>query len=204
MKRNTWPFHGFWRPVLATEYTPPIQTTNPAMTVLSNIDYKDKYIWAATWENQQSEFAPNEDSDQPGHPPSLIRIFAVRLEKARVLSYPLSAQQRFWSDWVDAQADLSLRYAHMPFCWFCHDAAHMSWNSQYTSTTFSQYFHGRNSRLLTYFSPGFQVAHLNGLFTCCFTTNFHGLLWVPYESESHRTYHQYFHNRFTTPFASSD
>ena len=27
------------------------------------------------------------------------------------------------SDWADAQADLSLCWAHMPFCWFCHDAA---------------------------------------------------------------------------------
>ena len=41
--------------------------------------------------------APSEDSDQPGHPPSLIT----------------------------AQADLSLRWAHMPFCWFCHEAAHI-------------------------------------------------------------------------------
>ena len=24
---------------------------------------------------------------------------------------------------ADAQADLSLRWAHMPFCWFCHEAA---------------------------------------------------------------------------------
>ena len=38
--------------------------------------------------------APSEDSDQPGHPPSLIRAFAVRLKKARFLSYPLSAQRR--------------------------------------------------------------------------------------------------------------
>ena len=30
------------------------------------------------------------------------------------------------SDWVDIQADLSLRWAHMPFCWFCHEAAHVS------------------------------------------------------------------------------
>ena len=27
---------------------------------------------------------------------------------------------------VDAQADLSLRWMLMPFCWFCHDAAHLS------------------------------------------------------------------------------
>ena len=26
---------------------------------------------------------------------------------------------------VDAQADLSVRWAHMPLCWFWHDAAHM-------------------------------------------------------------------------------
>ena len=26
--------------------------------------------WAATWQNQQNECAPSEDSDQPGHPPS--------------------------------------------------------------------------------------------------------------------------------------
>ena len=37
-----------------------------------------KKIWAASWQNQQSVYAPSEDSDQPGHPPSLIRVFAVR------------------------------------------------------------------------------------------------------------------------------
>ena len=47
-----------------------------------------------------SDHVPREDSDQPGHPPSLIRVFAVRLKKAWVLSYPLSTQQRLWSDWV--------------------------------------------------------------------------------------------------------
>ena len=35
-------------------------------------------IWAASWQNQQCSYAPSEDSDQPGHPPSLIRVFAVR------------------------------------------------------------------------------------------------------------------------------
>ena len=49
------------------------------------------------------------------HPPSLIRVFAVRMKKAWVLSYPLSAQRRLWSDWVDAQTDLSLRWAHSHF-----------------------------------------------------------------------------------------
>ena len=69
-------------------------------------------IWAAIWQNQQNESAPSKDSDQPGHPPSLIRVFAVRMKKPWVLSYPLSAQQRHWSDLADAQADLSLCWAH--------------------------------------------------------------------------------------------
>ena len=69
-------------------------------------------IWASSWQNQQRECAPSEDSDQPGHPPSLIRVFAVRMKKAWTLSCPLSAQQRLWSDWADAQADLSLHWAH--------------------------------------------------------------------------------------------
>ena len=71
--------------------------------------------------------APSEDSDQSGHPPSLIRVFAVRMKKAWVLGYILSAQRRLW--WAYAQADLSLRWAHVPFCWFCHDAAHFTRNA---------------------------------------------------------------------------
>ena len=34
-------------------------------------------IWAALWQNQHNDCALNEDSVQPGHPPSLIRVFAV-------------------------------------------------------------------------------------------------------------------------------
>ena len=49
--------------------------------------------------------APSEDSDQPGHPPCLIRVFAVCSK--------------------DAQVDLSLRWAHRSFCRFCRAAAHI-------------------------------------------------------------------------------
>ena len=45
-------------------------------------------------------------------------VFAARMKKAWVLSYPLSAQRRRWSDWADAQADLSLRWAHSHFVGF--------------------------------------------------------------------------------------
>ena len=77
---------------------------------------------AEPWQNQQNECAPSEYSDQPGHPPSLIRVFAVRMKKAWVLSYPLNGQRRLWSDWADAQADLSFRWAHSHFVGFV-----MSW-----------------------------------------------------------------------------
>ena len=62
--------------------------------------------------------APSEDLDQPGHPPSLIRVYAVCMKKPLVLSYPLSAQRRTSSDWADAQADLSLRWARTHFVGF--------------------------------------------------------------------------------------
>ena len=41
------------------------------------------------------------------------------MKKAWVLSYPLSAQRRLWSDWA-SESSLG---AHS-FCWFCHVAAH--------------------------------------------------------------------------------
>ena len=81
------------------------------------------FIWAVTWQNQQCGCVPSEDSDQPGYPPSLIRVFAVRMKKAWILSYPLSTQRRLirlggcpgWSE--------SSLGAHS-FCWFCHVTAH--------------------------------------------------------------------------------
>ena len=45
-------------------------------------------------------------------------VFAVRMKKAGVLSYPLSAQLRLWSDRADSQADLSLCWAHSHFVGF--------------------------------------------------------------------------------------
>ena len=50
-------------------------------------------------------------------------VFAVCLKQPWVLSYPLSAQRRLWSDWADAQADLSLCWVHLSFYWFCHAMA---------------------------------------------------------------------------------
>ena len=61
--------------------------------------------------------APSEDSDQPGHPPSLIRVFAVRMKKAWTLSCPLSECPGWSESLLGAQ----------PQYWFCHEAAHFSY-----------------------------------------------------------------------------
>ena len=75
-------------------------------------------IWAATSLNKQNECAPSEDSAQPGHSPSLIRVFDVYMKKSWSLSYLLSAQRRLWSDWADAQVELRLPWAHTHFVGF--------------------------------------------------------------------------------------
>ena len=84
---------------------------------------KTMYSYLTTFEpphdkTNKMACAPSEDSDKLGHPPSLISVFAVRMKKACVPSYPLSAQRRLLSDWADAQADLSLRWAHSHFIGF--------------------------------------------------------------------------------------
>ena len=45
------------------------------------------YMWATSWQNQQNDCAPSEDSVQPGHPPSLIRVLAVLQWVAKDLSF---------------------------------------------------------------------------------------------------------------------
>ena len=60
--------------------------------------------WAASWQNQQNECAPSEDSDQPGHPPSLIRVFAVHSIGSLGPKVSSCGQRRLWSDWADVFA----------------------------------------------------------------------------------------------------
>ena len=89
-----------------------------------------KYTKWAALDKTNCGCAPSEDSDQPGHPPSLIRVFAVHMKKTWVLSYLLSTQQRLWSDW-DAQADLTLRWAHSHFVGFVMRWLNSRWQHAY-------------------------------------------------------------------------
>ena len=69
------------------------------------------------------------------HPPSLIRVFAECSKgsqgpKLSSCGQPAKTLIRLgrcpgWcSDRADAQADMSVHWAHKSFCWFCHAAAH--------------------------------------------------------------------------------
>ena len=45
-------------------------------------------------------WAPHDKTNKMAFAPSLIRVFAVHMKKAWILSYPLSAQRRLWSAWA--------------------------------------------------------------------------------------------------------
>ena len=63
-----------------------------------------------------------EDSDQPAHSRSLIRIFTRRILDSQGCQASSCGQRRFWSDCENAQADLSHRLAHMSNGTFSNDA----------------------------------------------------------------------------------
>ena len=92
--------------------------------------FKDKMSRIMT--NQQNDMCAQRRlrsawaSTQSDQIHSVWSVFTVSMRKHCVLDYPKSTQRRLWSDWVDAQADLSLRWAHMSFCWFCRAAAQLS------------------------------------------------------------------------------
>ena len=57
--------------------------------------------------------APSEDSDQPAHLCSLIRIFTVRILDTHGCNVSSCGKRRLWSDCADAQADLSSLCAYV-------------------------------------------------------------------------------------------
>ena len=67
----------------------------------------------------QVKYEPHRDkTNKMACAPSLIRVFAVRLKGSKGPKLSSSGQGRLWSDWADAQADLSLRWAHSHFVGF--------------------------------------------------------------------------------------
>ena len=92
-----------------------------------------KYIKLQRDKTNKMTCVPSEDSDQPGHPPCLIRVIAVHMKKPWLLSYPLSTLPRLWSDCVDAQTAwmqglIWVFIGRTSFCWFCHALAHLTFS----------------------------------------------------------------------------
>ena len=94
--------------------------------------FQTRLVIAFTWKMSRSitkqtmTCASSTDSDQPGHSPSLIRVFAVS-SMGTWPSVSSCGQRRLCSDSVDAQANLSLRWAHMSFCWFLSYGVSFTW-----------------------------------------------------------------------------
>ena len=68
--------------------------------------------------------ATSEDSDQPAHPRSLIRVFADCLCRLQPPGYPKRDIREPLPYWVDVQADLSLCWSQRSYCRFCRALAH--------------------------------------------------------------------------------
>ena len=61
------------------------------------------------------------NSDQPGHPPSLISLRWAVNEWPNTQAFFMRTAD--WLDWAGAQADTSLPWEYISFCWFCHEEA---------------------------------------------------------------------------------
>ena len=81
--------------------------------------------WATTWQNQQNECASSEDSDQPGHPSSLIRVFAVSMKKAWVLSFPFKRTAKTLIRQSGCPGWSESLLGAQSLCWFSHVVAQM-------------------------------------------------------------------------------
>ena len=95
-------------------------------------DYRPQInIWAASWQNKQNGMcaqrrlrsawasAQSDQSLRCPHEESLGPKLPIE-RTAKNIVRPVI--------WAYAQADLSLRWAHMLCCWFCHEAAHFHVN----------------------------------------------------------------------------
>ena len=67
------------------------------------LDSRKKHFEPPHDQTNKMTFAPSEDSDQPGHPPSLIRVFAVRSMGTLGPTVASGGQRRLRSDCADAR-----------------------------------------------------------------------------------------------------
>ena len=83
------------------------------------------YIWAASRPNQQNGMCTQQRLRSTWASAQSDQSLLCPHEESWSLAI-IRAHLSLWSDWVDAQADLSLHWMQRSFCWFCHEAAHFT------------------------------------------------------------------------------
>ena len=78
------------------------------------LQLKCPHIWAASWQNQQNGMCAQQ---------RLRSAWTTTQSDQSLLCAQWVAKDTSFLHETDAQADLSLHWAHMPFCWFCHGVA---------------------------------------------------------------------------------
>ena len=71
----------------------------------------------------------NQQNDTSAQSDQSLRLRSVGGYGPKVSS---CGHRRLWSDWTDAQTYLSLRWAHMSFCWCCHAVTHINVHRSFT------------------------------------------------------------------------
>ena len=79
-------------------------------------------IWAAPGQNQQNDICAQRRLRSAWATAQSDQGLLSSWRSLRPLAI-LRVHSEDWLDWADAQADPSLRWAHRPYCWFCHAAA---------------------------------------------------------------------------------
>ena len=110
--------------------------------------------------------APSEGSDQPGHLPGLIRVFAVRMKKGWVLSYPMNAKWRLirlggcpgWSETsLCAQIMLLVLSRGGSYVWMIRMSLSGSWGFLPTRDSKSKWIFGSRTDLAKVFKSFKQL-----------------------------------------------
>ena len=84
---------------------------------------KRPFIWGAARQNQQNDVRPAKTLISLGIHPVWSESSLSTWRNLRSSAFS-TAHSELWSDWVDAQTELSLHWAHKSFCWFWHASAH--------------------------------------------------------------------------------
>ena len=85
-----------------------------------------RIIMSHPWQNQQNDCVPMRRLRSAwASAKSNQSLCCVLNGQLRTQAFFMRTVKTLWPDWADAQADLSLCWAHMPFCWFCNEVAHI-------------------------------------------------------------------------------